>query len=40
MSSNIKFQFFHMKRTHSGHCASEIYGGLTKLELCGIMEMR
>lgn len=31
MSSNIKFQFFHMRRTHSGHCVGEIYGGLTAL---------
>ena len=31
---------FHMKRTHSGHGASEICSGLTKLKLCGIMEMQ
>ena len=34
-----QFQFFHMRRTHSGHCVGEICGGLTALGLCGIMKV-
>ena len=28
-----------MKRTHSGYCAGEIYGGLIALGLCSTMKV-